>query len=569
MRINRHYLSARKREGLSILYQSKPLFKFGYGILFILVSFAHLAAQTTTPTTPSDAGPITGIPAIPASAQGGNTSQTQTQDNTQNPNNSPEDNTQNQNNAQTPDNSQSSISTEKTFNPQNPSVPLLPQQGSNNYGPLATAPSSNNQSSQVTTPSLYSTGTYDLSQIANNAALSQAFGGQSSSGFLSEPGMGYSYGPIDRIRLGPFDLKTSLSLSVISDDNILAGQGGARESDTSLNLTPAVLLQYGTHEGQKGYASLVYAPTLTRYFQHSDQDSDNQNVAFSAQYPFQRLSLDCSETYSQVTGINQDSNSRTTQNSSVTTFGGSYEIDDKLSFSNHVQEVSTKYTNGAGQNDEISSDNSALSYHPTDKITLGPTLNVGVERPKDSAKDTFEQALLGVSYQPTEKITVFGQGGVEFRQYDMGGGDSTNPIFSAGIGYTPFESTQLSVSAYESESPSSANGEESVTNTGFGFSATQRILQRFYLGFDFSYSHADYKSNGSGATSFSGTTTPGEVFIGPGGSQDNYVYRPSLSFSPTEWTSVALYYQYRDNETSLQGQGYHDNQFGLSLSAQF
>ena len=47
------------------------------------------------------------------------------------------------------------------------------------------------------------------------------------------------------------------------------------------------------------------------------------------------------------------------------------------------------------------------------------------------------------------------------------------------------------------------------------------------------------------------------------------MYRPSLTFEATQWTTVALYYQYQDNESSTAGSSYHDNQFGLSVSAQF
>jgi len=53
------------------------------------------------------------------------------------------------------------------------------------------------------------------------------------------------------------------------------------------------------------------------------------------------------------------------------------------------------------------------------------------------------------------------------------------------------------------------------------------------------------------------------------GSQDNLVYRPSLSFDPTAWTSVAIYYQYLDNESDTPGATYYDNQVGISFSAQF
>ena len=199
-------------------------------------------------------------------------------------------------------------------------------------------------------PALYTTGTNDLSQIATQAALTQAFSQQAPSGFYSEPGMDYSHGPIERIRLGPFDLKSAIVMNVVSDDNLGGGgQAGGKISDTSFGITPAMLLEYGTEEGQKGYASLVYAPTLTRFFHHSDENTDNQNVALNIQYPFQRLTLNFSETYAQVTGINTDLNSRTTQTSSLTTLGGSYDIDDKLTFASNVQELISSYSAGGGQ----------------------------------------------------------------------------------------------------------------------------------------------------------------------------------------------------------------------------
>ena len=53
---------------------------------------------------------------------------------------------------------------------------------------------------------------------------------------------------------------------------------------------------------------------------------------FNGEYPFQRLTLNVSESYSQSTGINSDTNSRTTQTAEATTAGGTYVIDDKLTF---------------------------------------------------------------------------------------------------------------------------------------------------------------------------------------------------------------------------------------------
>jgi len=522
MRSKHLHLSTTKRGDPTILYLSKPLLRFGCGGLLILATLGNLGAdELGSPEGAPNAAPL------PADSQASD-------------------------NSPAPDNGW-----QAPINPQASNTPLLPQQQAGNPNLPLSSSAWNTQSSQLTAPSLYTTGANNLSQIATNTALTQAFSEQAVSGFLSEPGIGYSHAPIERVRLGPFDLKAALSVNLVSDDNLMASGGGAAKvSDTSFGVTPAVLLEYGAEEGQRAYASLIYAPTLTRFFHHSDENTNNQNVALNVQYPFQRLTLDLSQTYAQVTGINTDINSRTTQSSSGTTFGGSYDIDDKLSFTSHLQELITSFSGGEGEGGRTSSINSSLSYQISKKMTLGPSVNVELDKPQGAKQDTLEQALLGFNYQPTEKFSLFAQGGAEFLQYDQGG-DTVDPIFSAGVGYTPFDSTTLSVNASQSTHSSAADSTQTVLSTGVGFSATQRLLQRFYLNFSFDYSHNDNQSDADGIS----TTT--------GGSQDTLVYRPSLSFTPTAWTTVAIYYQYLDNESSTPGGAYHDNQMGISASAQF
>lgn len=184
-----------------------------------------------------------------------------------------------------------------------------------------------------------------------------------------------------------------------------------------------------------------------------------------------------------------------------------------------------------------------------------------------------------LDYQATDKIDLSGSGGIEFRQggssanstfgsNDSGSGDSYSPVFSAALTYKPAESNQLSLFGYESVQTSNGNSDQNVTNTGFGFSASQRIVHRFYLGFTFYYSHSEYTDNTTSTTVTGGgvkSTTAGFV----GSTQDNYVYRPSFSFQPTAWSNVGLYYQYLQNAGTGTAVGYHDNQVGASVSFQF
>jgi len=82
-------------------------------------------------------------------------------------------------------------------------------------------------------------------------------------------------------------------------------------------------------------------------------------------------------------------------------------------------------------------------------------------------------------------------------------------------------------------------------------------LQRVSLGFSFNYNHND-NQNGTG----NGNS-------GNDGNQDTLTYQPSVTYNPTAWTAIAVYYLYVANESNTPGQAYHDNQVGVSVSVQF
>jgi hypothetical protein len=473
-------------------------------------------------------------------------------------------------------------------NPQPTNIPQFPLQFGNPVSPY-TSTSSNPQSPQITAPSLYVTGTNDISQIATSQALSQAFGQPGlGAGFYGDTGVDYEHAPIERLRLGPIDLKAAAVMGVVADDNVRSGNVSStgKRSDIDFTFTPAVMLTYGLHEGQKGLATLTYSPTLTRFYHESSEDSDDQNVALNVVYPFQRLTLNLTQTYTQSSGVNSDTNSRTNQTAYLSTFGGTYEVDEKISLSSQIQYIKSSFSgnsggsgsNGSnangtgntsgGQGGETISLNNAATYRLSEKLTVGPNFNIGMDTPDDTAKSTFEQGLIGLNYAPTEKIGLFAQGGAEFRQYEMGGGDKVNPVFAVGIGYTPFDSTTLSISANQSVHTSTApigqaNGGQSVVTTGVGATVTQRIVQRIFVGFSFNYSHEDDQQLSGSAGQFSSTSASGNA------GEDNFSYRPTINWAPTAWSSVSLYYQYLANESNLPGQSYNDNQVGLTVSAQF
>jgi len=572
--MQRHHLqlSPGEREDRAIFHPSKSLVRVGFGVFLALATASSLLAQEMPSSQVGD-----NSPAIQGGSQS-STANNSSQSSDTSGNSQPDNNTPNSDNTPNNGTRQGPAVPPTPLNPTGaPNTPIIPQLGASPYTSLNGY--SQSQPNQSSTPLLYNTGAFNLSQVATNNALQQAYGLGATEGFSAEEGMSFSHPLFDRIRLGPFDLKAAVTTSVVSDNNLTASQGSSRLSDTTVGVTPSIALIYGDHEGQRGYASLVYAPTIDRYFEHADQNSTNENVGFGAGYTFQRLSLNLSENYTQITGINQDINSRTTQNANVAQIGANYALTDKMGLSSQLQDVTTTYQNGGGRGDEITSINNTLAYQLSDKITLGPSLNLGIEQPKGGRQQTFEQGLFSWTYLATDKITVSGNAGGEIRQANSDNGNSggqsngstVSPVFNAGIEYQPFDSTQLSISGYQNVQASSGDDNQTVTNLGVGFSASQRFLHRFYFNFSYYYAHSEYQNISGGTAPVTGTA--GTNFVGQiqanGGHQDNFVYRPSVSFSPTLWSSVGVYYQYLDNESSTPGAGYHDNQMGVSVSAQF
>jgi hypothetical protein len=548
---NRHKLSTKDKR-IAIFYPSKFLIGLGYASACALLSMPAASAQVVA--TPAQATPENQSAAANPNSPNSDSSD-QSSSNSSGSNNIPSDNLP----ASTPASNNPAL----IYNPTGPYNPLIPSQGANG----------NAQAPQITTPGLFTTGSNDLSNIATINALSQAFSTQAASDFSEDTGANYSHPPIDRIRLGPVDLKAAISTNIVSDDNLqIQRQGSGKISDTFYTVTPAILLQYGQHEGQKGSVTLTYAPSIQRYLHHSEQDTDNQNVVVNAEYPFQRLTIMGSESYTQGTGLNEDTNTRTQQTTQVSTVGVGYEVDDKISVNVGFQEVDSTFSGGNGSNDDTSSIDTGLTYRASEKLTFGPSFNVGQERPQFGTKSNFEQALVGGTYQATQKISANIQGGVEFRQFDQSG-DTADPIFAAGLGYTPFDSTSVALNASESQRSSDAFSNQTVLSTGVGISATQRFFQRIFLTLSVNYEHDDYRQSGSGTVTNNGNQP---VFINGNAvsasasyTQDTIYYRPSLAYNPTAWSSIGLYYQYQDNRSSGQGFSYHDNQVGLSVSAQF
>jgi uncharacterized protein (PEP-CTERM system associated) len=364
-----------------------------------------------------------------------------------------------------------------------------------------------------------------------------------------------------------------LSVRRVYDDNInLAHDDDLRISDYYTSIEPSVSLGFGdTVARVENYIRLDYLPAVFIFAEHDENNSVQHVARLEGQYRVNRLTLNFSQMVQIMDGVdlqtqdstgsgldqqvNLDVAGRTRFNVYTTHGNLAYYFTGKTFLSAGGDYTATHYPSLISS--EVFSANLFLNYNYSPKFVIGVGGHVGANHVDDPTPDqTFEQANVRVSYQVTGKIDVAGSAGVEFRHFDGDMRDlETSPVFEIGLNYVPFDGTRLSLTANRRTLNSAVLAAQDYAVTNISVGVQQRLLQRFFLGFNAGYENSDYFStlNNAGSTR-----------------QDDYFFvQPSVAVRVTRYWTVGAYYLHRENTSSLDTFSFHDNQVGLRSTLEF
>ncbi len=368
----------------------------------------------------------------------------------------------------------------------------------------------------------------------------------------------------------PFKYSFRLTLRGIYDDNINLTENN-RLSDYYFAIEPGITVGFGdVINRQENYVRLDYAPSFFIYSDHSERDAVQHLVRLDGRYRFRRLTLDFSQDVQLLDGtdlsttttsgnignfVNLDVSSPTRVNIFTTHLDANYELGGKtfltggLTYTNVDYEtlISSRYYAG----------NIFINYNYSPKLVIGVGGSGGytdVDSPNPD--QTFEQANVRVSYQATGKISLNASAGVEFRQFqDSSRGGYTSPVYELGATYQPFDGTTLSLTGSRRSLASAVLSNQDYAASSIIFGARQRFLQRFFVGVTAGYENSEYFTTiGGGSASRS---------------DDYFFVQPAVDFAVTRFWTAGLYYLYRENDSSLNGFSFYDNQVGVRSSLSF
>lgn len=360
--------------------------------------------------------------------------------------------------------------------------------------------------------------------------------------------------------------QVGLTLRSVYDDNINISKFD-RKSDFYTTIEPTVNLGFGDPENN--FLALTYSPSAFIFLSHSENDTLQHVIALSGQYRFPRVTVSLSEdiqlldgtglntatgTGTDFTRTNLDVAGRTRLNVYTTRVGTNFSLTGKTFLTADLDYSVSDYSSLISSS--VLSGNVYLNYTYSPKLSIGVGATGGydsVGSPSDN--QTFEQLNVRASYELTGKVSASVSAGIEFRQFEHGGGDNGSPIFDATLLYQPFDGTSVALLLSRRTQNSATLGGQDFHNTDVTLSVRQRFFQRFFTGLTFGYENSSYFSTASEIDS---------------NRRDDYFFvQASLDLNITSYWTAGIFYFYRESTSSLDLFSFYDNQIGLRTAFMF
>jgi hypothetical protein len=341
-------------------------------------------------------------------------------------------------------------------------------------------------------------------------------------------------------------VQLSVTLAGYYDDNIyVQPRGPNRVGDFVWTVAPTIAWNSAHFSGMENSVQVAYSPGFIFYQDHPGNNTVEQAGTFVYGYHGPRSDLVVSQQYASVQNTAPDLGDLVKLQEYITTINLDYTLASKLGLTLRAQQDIIDYDDGFDSTQWTGS--AYLNYMAMPKTTFGVGALFGAAD-LEGPNQTFEQLNGRVLYTPTAKLSFNATAGVEFRQTQGTGRQQVNPTFSLGLDYDPFDGTDLNLSAYRAYAYSAKYFGDDYLTTGVSGSLTQRFFQKFYATITASYENADYEDNLGGQSSDLG--------------YNYFSVRPELSFRPTDWCQLGIYYQYRRNVSSTVD-AFTDNQAGF------
>jgi hypothetical protein len=319
-----------------------------------------------------------------------------------------------------------------------------------------------------------------------------------------------------------------------------------QQQDTAVNeFTPGVLFVMGTHW------TLDYSPTLTYYSSSQFRNTVDESVGLRWGTLYQDWVLGFSQSYGSTAAPTIQTGTQTDVETYTTAANATYRFNSVMSVDLDVSQIFSFPDQFTTQRTWSTLDWLNFALWTRADIGVGAGFDYNELNPGPDV--TEEQIQARIRWRLTDKLSFSLHGGPQDQQYlTNGGGSRISLVFGAAVEYRPVDTTEISLSADRSTTPSLFQGQV-VENTGVSLGVNQRLLKQLNLGLTASYGESTYLGTEPGVS----TTNRVDKTFTLGARLGTVVLKRG---------TASVFYQYSDNKSNEAGFGYVSRQVGLELT---
>ncbi len=376
-----------------------------------------------------------------------------------------------------------------------------------------------------------------------------------------------------QIALGPgsqLEVAVRADSRATYDDNIFINRND-RQSDFIFTFSPTIALGIGDVRPEfrrlglntfapaaidesyepRNFVYVSYTPTVSIFLDHDGEDAFDHDAAVRAQWRQTYLTLGSETRFQTLSDPDIDVGDRVRRSIFSQDFTALYDYSDRTAFELHLGGAVRHYPTQVDSQEVVMQD--SVNYRLGARTVLGLGLTLGWLHVEDSGNQPYEQVLARGRYHMSEKIDLYGNAGVEFRQLEHRD-DRVEPVFQFGLSYQPWEQTTLSLGVVRRVENSAGSPGFDIVATEVALEAQQRFAGRYYVGLIGRYESARYLS----------------VIDDSNARQDDIILlQPYVKMDLSKSAAVELGYAFRHDDSNVDRFIFDQNRVYFQLDALF
>ena len=371
---------------------------------------------------------------------------------------------------------------------------------------------------------------------------------------------------------GPLEYAVHLNVRGAYDDNIGLTHTN-RLDDFYVQIQPSLMLGVGDVVKTDTFLAAIYAPSIYRYDDHPDFDSDQHQArilgGIKSGNLILRFTQDVAILNNIVLAATSDErsalgtvNGRTDLDIYNTLLAANYNMTPTDFLFSELKMSRTEYAQPL-----VSSELYAVDLYLNHGFSRSLVLGAGVEGGYNTVdfptpNQSMMQANGHLRFQPSDRFSFDVIAGAEFRKFEsssqtIGRGSYCTPVFSISASWLPCDSTRIIFGATRQILNSAAQTAQDYVDTNLNMTIRERLSRQLYFIVLGGYEHVDY---------FNTIDSPTPL---PTLSDDYYYIQPSVDILLTRFCSVGGYYLRRQNSGSASMVDFYSNEYGVRMSIKF